>query len=423
MKHFQIRSSSLDSISRQGDFLKLWSAQTISQFGSQISALALPLVAVLVLQATAFAVAALAVVDFLPFLLFTLPVGVWVDRLPRLPIMVVADVGRAVALASVPVEAAVGQLTLTQLFVVGFTTGTLTVFFEVSYQAFLPSLVERSRLVEGNGKLEATRSAALIGGPGLGGLLVRALTAPYAVLVDAGSFVCSALCLSTIRRQEVVRNRHAVSASVWRELVDGSRYVLGHRYWRAICISSATFNFFNYVAFAILVVYMVRRLEMSALAIGTTLSLANGGALVAALLAQKIGRRVGIGRAILASTFFGYPLVLVPLAPVSHPVPFIVTAFTLEGFGVVLFTVSTTSLIQALTPAGLLGRANATRRFIVWGTIPLGGLVSGGLASWIGLRPTMFIGTLGCAFSTVPIVLSPIRHVRELPAEPELGRD
>jgi MFS family permease len=214
-------------------------------------------------------------------------------------------------------------------------------------------------------------------------------------------------------------DRAVAAGSVWRELIEGARYALGHRYWRAICLSSATFNFFNYVAFAILVVYMVRRLEMSALAIGATLSLANGGALATALLAQRIGRRVGIGRAILLATFFGFPLVLVPLAPVSHPVPFIVVAFTLEGFGVVLFTVSATSLIQALTPDRFLGRANATRRFIVWGTIPLAGLVSGGLASAIGLRPTMFIGTLGCTLSTVPILLSPVRHIRELPTKPE----
>lgn len=412
-------SSSSGGLWRHGDFLKLWSAQTVSQFGSQISGLALPLVAVLVLHASAFAVAALSVVDFLPFLLFTLPAGVWIDRLPRLPVMVAADVGRAMALASIPFEAAVGHLTLLQLFVVGFMAGSLTVFFEVSYQAFLPSLVGRSRLIEGNSRLEVTRSAALIGGPGVGGLLVRALTAPYAVLADAASFVWSALFLLTIRGKELEPDRAVAAGSVWRELIDGARYALGHRYWRAICLSSATFNFFNYVAFAILVVYMVRRLEMSALAIGATLSLANGGALAAALLAQRIGRRVGIGRAILLATFFGFPLVLVPLAPVSHPVPFIVVAFTLEGFGVVLFIVSATSLIQALTPDRLLGRANATRRFIVWGTIPLAGLVSGGLASAIGLRPTMFIGTLGCTLSTVPILLSPVRHIRELPSKPE----
>ena len=404
---------------RHRDFLKLWSAQTVSEFGSQVSALALPLVAVLVVRASAFQVAVLTVIGFLPFLLFSLPAGVWIDRLARRPIMLLADVGRALALGSIAAAAVIGYLTLLQLYLVGFVAGTLSVFFDVSYQSYLPSLVERGQLVDGNSKLELTRSAALIGGPGLGGLLVRALTAPYAVLVDAASFVWSAVLISAIRRTEVVPERTGGPPAMWGELVDGIAYLFGHRYWRAISISTATFNFFNYVAFAILVVYMARTLHMSALVIGLTLSLSNGGALIAALFAQRIGQRLGTGRAILFATFFGLPLVLVPLAPVSQPIPFIVVAFTLEGFGVVLFTVSVTSLTQALTPERLLGRVNASRRFVAWGMIPLGGLVSGGLASLIGLRPTLFVGTLGCALSTVPIFLSPIRHVREIPTEAE----
>jgi MFS family permease len=405
---------------RHPDFLKLWTAETVSQFGSNVSQIALPLVAVLVLHATAFQVAALTTVDFLPFLLFSLPAGVWVDRLARRPIMVIADLGRAAALGSIPVAAALGHLTLAQLYVVGFVTGTLTVFFDVSYQSYLPSLVERSQLVEGNSKLEISRSTAQIGGPGVGGLLVHALTAPYAVLADAASFIWSALFLFSIRKEEVVPERTAESPSMRRELIEGVKYLLGHRYWRGITMSTATFNFFNNVAFAILIVYAVRRLHMSALAIGLTFSLANGGALLAAFFAQRIGTRLGIGRTILLGTILdGFPLVLVPLAPASFPIPFIVVAFTILTFGVVLYNVSTISLTQALTPERLLGRVNASRRFIVWGTIPLGGLVSGGLASWIGMRPTMFIGSIGCALAAVPIALSPVRHVREIPTHAE----
>src|SRR5439155_21405506 len=189
---------------RHADFLKLWSAQTISQFGTNVTQIALPLVAVLVLHATAFQVPALSTVDFLPFLLFTLPAGVWVDRLPRRPIMVAADLGRAAALGSIPFAAAVGHVTLAQLYVVGFITGTLTVFFDVSYQSYLPSLVERERLVDGNSMLVISRSAAQIGGPGLGGLLVRLFTAPYAILADAVSYLGSAAFLFGIRRKEVV---------------------------------------------------------------------------------------------------------------------------------------------------------------------------------------------------------------------------
>ncbi len=405
---------------RHADFLKLWSAQTVSQFGTQISQVALPLVAVIVLDASAFQVAALGTVEFLPFLLFTLPAGVWVDRLPRRPILVIADFGRAAALGSIPLAAATGHLTLAQLYVAGFVTGSLTVFFDVAYQSYLPSIVERAQLVDGNSKLEISRSVAQIGGPGFSGLLVRAFSAPYAVLADAVSYLWSAGFVFAIRRKEVVPERTSESPSLGRELIDGIRYLLGHRYWRGISMSTATFNFFNNVAFAILIVYLVRRLHMSPLTIGITFSLASAGALLAAFFAGKIGTRLGIGRTILVATIIdGAPLVLVPLAPRSLAIPFIVVAFALVEFGVVLYNVSAISLTQALTPERLLGRVNASRRFIVWGTIPLGSLVSGALASSIGLRPTMFIGAVGCTLAAIPIALSPVRHVKELPTEPE----
>ena len=405
---------------RHPDFLRLWSAETISQFGTQISQVALPLVAVLELDASAFQVAALGTVEFLPFLLFTLPAGVWVDRLPRRPILVIADIGRACALGSIPAAAAIGHLTLVQLYVAGFVTGTLTVFFDVAYQSYLPSIVERSQLVDGNSKLEISRSVAQIGGPGVSGVLIRAFSAPYAVLADAVSFLWSASFLFTIRRKEVVPERTAESPSLRRELIDGVRYLLGHRYWRGITMSTATFNFFNNVAFAILIVYLVRRLHMSPLTIGLTFTLASAGALAGAFLAGRIGTRLGIGRTILFGTIVdGLPLLLVPLAPRSLAVPFIVVSFALVEFGIVLYNVSSISLTQALTPERLLGRVNASRRFVVWGTIPLGSLVSGTLASTIGLRPTMFVGAIGCTLAAIPIALSPVRHVKELPTEPE----
>jgi MFS family permease len=405
---------------RHADFLKLWSAQTISQFGSAVSQVAVPLVAVLSLDASAFEVAALATVEFLPFLLFTLPAGVWVDRLPRRPILVIADAGRALALGSIPLAAAVGHLTLAQLYVAGFVTGTLTVFFDVAYQSYLPSIVEREQLVDGNAKLEISRSAAQVGGPGLAGLLVRLFTAPYAVLADAASYVWSSVFVFWIRRREVVPKRTAESPSLHRELVDGIKYLLRHRYWRWISMSTATFNFFGNVVFAILIVYLVRGLGMSALAIGITLSLSGAGGIVAAFLAGKIGARLGIGRTILLGTIvdaLAYPLV--PLAPKAFPIPFIVVGFGLIDFGVVLYNVSVISLTQALTPERLLGRVNASRRFIVWGTIPLGSLVSGALATAIGLRPTMFIGAIGCSLAALPIALSSVRQIKELPTAPE----
>jgi MFS family permease len=405
---------------RHADFLKLWTAQSVSQFGTNISLIALPLVAVIVLHATAFQVAVLSTIDFVPFLLFALPAGVWVDRLPRRPILVIADFGRALALGSIPIAAAIHHLTLAQLYIAGFVTGTLTVFFDVAYQSYLPSLVARTQLVEGNAKLEVSRSAAQIGGPGIGGLLVRAFTAPYAVLADAVSYLGSALFIFAIRRGENVPERAADAPSMRRELIDGLKYLLRHRYWRPISMSTATFNFFGNVSGALLIVYAVRRLHMSPLEIGVTFALSNFGALLGAVLASKIGTRLGVGRAIIIGDFFGaVPLVLIPLAPVSSPIPFLVAAFTFSGFGIVLYNVTAISLTQSLTPERLLGRVNASRRFIVWGTIPLGSLVGGALAATIGLRPTIFVGALGCTLAILPLALSAVRSIQELPTEVE----
>src|SRR5919202_931328 len=206
---------------RHADFLKLWSAQSISSLGTQISGIALPLVALYALHATAFEVAALGTVEFLPFLLFTLPAGVWVDRLRRRALMVGADLGRAVALGSIPLAAAIVHLTLAQLYIAGFVTGTLTVFFDVSYQSYLPSIVDRRQLVDGNAKLEITRSGAQVAGPGIGGALVGAITAPYTILADAISYVWSAGFLFAIRKREDVPERSAESPSMRRELVEG----------------------------------------------------------------------------------------------------------------------------------------------------------------------------------------------------------
>ena len=210
---------------RHGDFLKLWSAETISQFGSQIDDLAFALVAILVLDASAFEVAVLGTVLFLPFILFTLPAGVWVDRLPRRPILIIGDFGRAALYATVPIAYVADVLTLWQLYVVGFLVGVFQVFFDVAYQSYLPSLVDRDQIIEGNSKFEISRSAAQISGPGLGGILVEILTAPYAVLVDAFSFLASGLFILRIRkpeeRPERATNVDGTKTSFWQDVKEG----------------------------------------------------------------------------------------------------------------------------------------------------------------------------------------------------------
>ncbi len=405
---------------RHPDFLKLWSAETVSQFGSQITVLALPFVAIYTLHASAFEVAALTAVEFAPFVLLTLPAGVWVDRLQRRPILVVADFGRALVLGSIPLSAAFDLLTIWQLYAAAFGAGALTVFFDVAYQSYLPSLVDRGQLVDGNAKLEISRSAAQIGGPGLGGILVGAITAPYAILADAASFVGSALFVFGIRRREVLPEKPAVQPRMRRELMEGLKYLVRHRYWRPIAISTASFNFWNNVAFSILLVYAVRELDLSAALIGLVFALSNGGALLAAVLANRFGTRFGVGRTIaFGAVMSGLPLLLVPAAPKSFPIPFLVAAFTLSGFGIVLYNITGISLTQSLTPERLLGRINASRRFLVWGTIPFGSVLGGALASQIGLRPTLFVGTAGTVLASLPVVLSPVRRIETMPEQPE----
>jgi MFS family permease len=400
---------------RHPDFLRLWGSQSVSQLGSQISVLAIPFAAVLVVDASAFQVALLGAAVMAPWLLFALPAGVWVDRLPRRPILVIADLGRAVALASIPLAYALDVLTMAQLYAVSFVSGTLTVFFDVAYQSYLPALVERTQLVDGNAKLEFSRSAASVAGPGLGGALVAALTAPYAVAADAVSFVGSAILLFRIRRPERPPERTG-AASVRAELVEGLRYVFGDARWRSMMGYVASVNFFFAVAESVFIVYAVRRLELSAPVIGAIFAVTNIGAVFGAMLVGRVSRRLGVGRTLVVSGLLGGPpLLLIPLAPASFPIPFLVARWFLVSLGIVIYNVTAISLIQALTPERMLGRMNASRRFVVWGTIPLGSVTSGALASTIGLRETIFVGAVGASLSFLWLAFSPLRRIREMP--------
>ena len=397
------------------DFLWLWSSQTVSQFGSQVSALALPLVAIVILRESAFEVAMLGMVEFLPFLLFALPAGVWVDRLRRRPILIVSDIVRALALASVPVAYWLDGLTIWQLYAVGFVVGVGTVFFDVAYQSFLPTVVARDELSEGNSKLEVSRSAAQIGGPGLAGVLIGVLTAPVAVLADAISFVVSGLLVGRIRsveREPTREERRSLLSELW----EGLRYVLTHEYVRGMAASVAIFNFFGNVGGAILLVYLVRDLGMSATTIGLVFGLGNLGFLAGAFVAKRVETRLGVGRTIVGSMALSpFGLLLVPLATRETAAPLLVASGAIVGFAVVLYNVSAISLMQAITPDRLLGRMNASRRFVVWGVIPLGSLVGGVLASTIGLRPTLFVGAIGASLAVLPLLFSPVRSLQRVP--------
>jgi MFS family permease len=402
---------------RHPDFVKLWSAETVSQFGTQFTQLALPLVAIDIVHASAFKVAALTTIEFLPFLLVSLPAGVWVDRLRRRPILVVGDASRALLLASVPVAYWFATLTMAQLYVVGFLVGIATVFFDVAYQSYLPSLVDRSRLIDGNAKLEISRAGAQLGGPGLAGLVIQALKAPAALAFDAASFVGSALFIFSIRKQEQPPVRDHASPRMREELREGLRYVLTHPFLKNIAACTALFNFFGNMGFAVLLVFARRDLHLSPLAIGLAFTLSNVGPMLAAFNANRISSRIGVGRTIIGASILGGPMFLViPFAPHGNAaLAFIVPAFVLGGLANVIYNVTQVSLRQAITPERIQGRMNSVMRFIVWGTIPLGSLIGGVLASRIGVKATLIVGGAGCCIPFLPVLFSPVRAIREMP--------
>jgi MFS family permease len=403
------------------DFLKLWTGQTISEFGSQVSQIAIPTVAVLTLRSTAFQVAALETVTFMPFLLFTLPAGVWVDRWRRRWILVAGDLGRALLLASIPFAYFIGHLTLTQLYIVGFVVGIHTVFFDVAYQSYLPQLVDRETLVEGNSKLQMTVSGAAIAGPGLSGGLIALATAPYAILVDACSFLVSGGFTVAIRKHEdpppPTARRNLVV-----ELWEGLRYVVRHRLLLPQALSTGSSNYATNVIFAVYFVYAYRHLALTPALVGLIGALGATGWLLGSAMADRLRRKLGVnGATLLGASLTGPAALLVPLAP-RHDlaIPFLAASGAIMGFGAVVYNIQQVSLRQAITPERLQGRMNASMRFLVWGTMPLGSLTGGALASAFSVRTAIFVGA-GLAFtSTIPLLLSPLRTLREFPEQEEL---
>jgi MFS family permease len=414
------------SLLRHPDFLKLWTAETVSVFGTQITLLALPIVAATILNVTPFEFGLLATIEFLPFIFLSLPAGVWVDRLRRRPILIIGDLGRAISLISIPIAYNAGVLSIWQLYVVGFVNGCLTVFFDVAYQSYLPSIVERDQLVEGNSKLEITRSASQIAGPGIAGVLIGAFKAPFAIVLDALSFVFSAIFVFWIRRAEPPIERHDEATgprpSMRDEISVGLRYVTGHRWLRPIAATTGTSNFFGNAAGAILILFLVRERHFTPELLGFAFSIGSLGVLIAALTTSRLTSVVGVGR-MLVLTSMGFSLAIVPIAVAPDELLFAAVAASgfIGGLCGVAWNINQVSLRQAITPLRMQGKMNATMRFIVWGTIPLGAISGGFLGGIIGLHNTIWVAAIGALFAFLPVALSPVRHIVEMPEQAEDG--
>ncbi|GAA0734368.1 MFS transporter [Dactylosporangium roseum] len=400
------------------DFRQLLFAVSISQVGSQIGLVALPLVAVITLRASALEVGLLAACETAAFLLIGLAAGAWVDRLRRRDVLIVGDLGRAVVLGSVPVAWLAGVLTMPQLYVVGLVAGVLTVFFDVAYQSYLPFLVSKEHLVDGNAKLEVVHSGAQLGGPPLGGVLVQAFTAPFAVAVDALSFLASALFLGFVRRREPVPPKPP-RGQLGREVLEGIRFVLGHRLLRAIAMTTGTTNLFSAGFQAMLLLYLARELGLSPGVIGLFMATFGIGALLGALAIKPVVGLLGQGPALVISVLIsGLMVFLIPLAQPGWLLWLAGAASVVDGTCIVIYNVTQVSFRQSVTPERLLGRMNATMRFVVWGTMPLGAILGGALGGWLGVREAMWIGCAGMLLAVLPVALSPLRSMRVLEEEP-----
>ena len=406
---------------REPAFLTLWAGQTISVFGDQVSLLALPLSAVLSAHATAAQMGVLTLAQTAPYLLIQLIAGVWVDRVRRRPLLIAADLGRALLLASIPLAALVGRLGLPQLYLVAFLANVLTVLFSVSYQAYLPALVSREHLSDGNAKLTVSRQVAQLAGPGLAGVAVQALTAPVAILVDAVSFVGSGLCLATLRVAESSPAHGGRRRRLWRDIGEGLHWVAGQPLLRAGAGSAGTYNFFNTVLTTVYLLYLTRDLRLTPAAVGVIQMAGGVGGLAGAVVATRITGRIGLGRAIM----WGLALasganLLIPAAGrlSAAALPLLLSARFMSGIGQPLYNINQASLRQALTPDRLRGRMSATMQFLVAGTAPLGALLGTALGRGMGPWATLLIGAAGTVLAVLWVVASPLRTLRAQPTTP-----
>ena len=407
---------------RQHDFRHLWAADALSQFGSRISLLAVPLLALTVLGATPFQVALLTVCERAGILLFSLPVGAWADRLRCRPLLVGADLGRFVLLGSIPVAAAFDLLSLVQLYVVLVLMGIHTAVFDVAHQTYLPRLVAADDLVEGNAKLAANMSVAAVGGAGIGGYLIQLLTAPYAEAVDALSYLWSAIWLRGIRTAEA-RPERTEQRRLRQDIGDGLGYLFGQPILRAIALNVATVVLFQSAIGAITIVFLVREIGLGPAAIGLLSMIGLLAAVVASMATSRIADRLGTARTMLAaSVLLGFAFLLLPLTKPGAGLIFFVASGALSAFTIIVLVVLQASARQQLCPEDLRGRVAATMNMLSWGMMPIGALIGGSLAGVLGLRGTIAVCAAGVLTGAAWPICSPLRSLRDVPLSPPTGR-
>ncbi len=402
------------------DFRQLWVGDTVSQFGTQIGLIALPLLAVTVLNADAFQMGLLATFETLAFLIVGLPAGAWVDRMRKRTVLIVGDLVRGVLLLALPAAYLLDVLTFPLLLAVAAAVGVATVFFDVAYQSYLPSLVPSDRISEGNARLQVSQSAAQVVGPGIGGVLVRLFGAPLVILIDAVSFLGSMVFTIRIRHREEPVGR-AGRRRLITEIGEGLSFVVRQPLLRRIVATTGLSNMFGNVGQAMLVFFAIRDLGLGEAGLGLTLSIGAIGGLIGALAAGTVIRLIGEGRSIALPILpSAAATALVPLAA-GHSQPVAITMLATSmaafGFATVIYNVAQVSFRQRVCPRPLLGRMNASVRFIVWGSIPIGAFVGALIGGQFGALTALWVSVAGQLVAALPVLFSPLRRMRDLPRE------
>lgn len=393
----------------------LWSGQTISEMGSAVTQIALPLVAVLLLDASTFEVGLLAAAGTAAFVLIALPAGSIVDSRPKRSVMIVCNVLRLVVVGSVPAAAAFGVLTMAQLYAVALAAGVCTVFFDVAYQSYVPSLIAADDLMDANGKLGTTQAFAQLGGPSLGGGLVGLFGAAGAMVADALSYVVSVLSILGIAKREEPPAR-PVDEPLRRRITGGLRFVLGHPVLRQVVACTGTANLFSGMSWSLAIVFLVRELHVKPALTGLVMAAAAVGGIAGGALAGRLAKKIGSARIIWVSTLvFGAPQTIVAAAWPGWGVLLAPLGWAIGYFASMVYNIAQLSYRQSVTPPELMGRMNAAVRWVVWGTLPLGGVLGGLLGTLIGVRATLWLAFGGAWAAGWFVFFSPLRRLRDVP--------
>ncbi len=414
------RSANRHVVKSNRNFRLLFFGDALSQFGFQITLLALPLIGLVSLQASVFQVGLLTACVTFPLLVFGLLAGALVDRSRRRTVMICCDLLRALGLASVAAAWALDVLTMAQLYAVALLIGTASVFSDVAHTSYLPRLVPRERIIEGNAALKTMHSVAGTAGPSAGGVLVQVLSAPFALLASVIGYLWSAACLRFIDVREK-RPSRAERMPLIGDIRAGLRFLLGHRLLRRIMMCSAGMNFFTSVNSVVLITFLVRELNVAPSTMGVMLSATGVGGVVGGLAAPRLIRALGEGPVLCgAAVLSSVPVLLMPLTGADWRLVLLGTVLLTTAFGGVIYNITVLSFRQATTPDELLGRINASARVLIAGVMPLGNLLGGALGQALGAGNTMWISGTGAALSSLWILLSPIRHLRKL--EPNMAQ-